>query len=114
MLSLSGAACRPARSDEAASLTFLLSHALDGFSLAMDFKVTGSGRSRLARLLEDFDEVVLQAGGRFYFAKNSETRLETARRFLGSETMEKFRQLKHRVDPQGILESDLSRRVFDL
>ncbi|MFH2104104.1 MAG: FAD-binding oxidoreductase [Chloroflexota bacterium] len=91
---------------------FLLSHALDGFSLAMDFKVTNSNRLRLAAMLQEFDLIVLDSGGRFYFAKNSETTPETARRFLGEDVLKKYRALKKRCDPQNILESDLFRRVF--
>jgi FAD/FMN-containing dehydrogenase len=92
---------------------FLLTHALDGFSLALDFKVTERKRLRLAALLQDFDRIVLDAGGRFYFAKNSETTAETARRFLGEETIGKFKAFKKRCDPNNILESDLYRRVFE-
>jgi FAD/FMN-containing dehydrogenase len=91
---------------------FLLTHAVDGFSLAMDFKVTNGNRAKLAAMLQDFDRVVLEAGGRFYFAKNSETTPETAKRFLGAATIAKFKKLKKRCDPNGILESDLYRRVF--
>jgi FAD/FMN-containing dehydrogenase len=91
---------------------FLLSHAVDGYSLALDFKVTDSNRAALKKMLGEFDEIVLQAGGRFYFAKNSETSPETARRFLGEETIAKFKELKRRCDPQNLLESDLYRRVF--
>ena len=91
---------------------FLLSHAVDGFSLALDFKVTNGNRAKLSQTLQDFDRIVLDAGGRFYFAKNSETTSESTMRFLGSETIEKFKKLKKRCDPKGILESDLYRRVF--
>jgi FAD/FMN-containing dehydrogenase len=91
---------------------FLLTHALDGFSLAMDFKVTKSKRRELSQLLQDFDRMVLQAGGRFYFAKNSETSAEAARAFLGEETLVKFKKLKQHCDPNNLLESDLFRRVF--
>jgi FAD/FMN-containing dehydrogenase len=91
---------------------FLLSHAVDGFSLALDFKVTERNRARLRQMLQEFDQLVLQAGGRFYFAKNSETTPETTRAFLGEETVEKFKQLKKRTDPDGLLESDLYRRIF--
>ncbi|OGN76605.1 MAG: hypothetical protein A2X25_09790 [Chloroflexi bacterium GWB2_49_20] len=91
---------------------FLLSHAVDGFSLALDFKVTSGNRSRLAGMLQEFDQLVLKAGGRFYFAKNSETRPETALGFLGEETIHKFRSLKLRCDPDHLLESNLYRRVF--
>ncbi len=91
---------------------FLLTHAVDGFSLAMDFKVTDSNRAGLSAMLQEFDKIVLNAGGRFYFAKNSETSAETARAFYGEETVEKFRKLKKRCDPHGLLESDLYRRIF--
>lgn len=91
---------------------FLLSHAVDGFSLAMDFKVTNGNRTQLASMLQEFDELILQAGGRFYFAKNSETRPETAMAFLGEDTISKFRSLKKRCDPENLLASDLYRRVF--
>jgi decaprenylphospho-beta-D-ribofuranose 2-oxidase len=91
---------------------FLLTHAVDGFSLALDFKVVDSKRTRLATMLQGFDRIVLDAGGRFYFAKNSETTAETARRFLGEATIQKFRALKKRCDPNHLLESDLYRRVF--
>lgn len=91
---------------------FLLTHAVDGFSLALDFKVTDSIRPRLVQMLQDFDRIVLEAGGRFYFAKNSETRAETARRFLGEATLARFHAFKKRCDPNNLLESDLYRRIF--
>ena len=91
---------------------FLISHAVDGFSLALDFKVTDSRRSSLRQMLKEFDDLVIQAGGRFYFAKNSETSAEHTRSFLGDETVAKFKKLKKRCDPDELLESDLYRRVF--
>jgi FAD/FMN-containing dehydrogenase len=91
---------------------FLLTHAVDGFSLALDFKVTTAKRAALADLLQEFDQIVLAHGGRFYFAKNSETTAETARKFYGEETVERFRKLKKRCDPNNLLESDLYRRIF--
>jgi FAD/FMN-containing dehydrogenase len=91
---------------------FLLTHAVDGFSLAMDFKVTDRNRAKLSAMLQEFDRIVLDAGGRFYFAKNSETSAESTRKFLGDETIVKFKKLKKRCDPNGLLESDLYRRVF--
>jgi FAD/FMN-containing dehydrogenase len=91
---------------------FLLTHAVDGFSLALDFKVTDSRRAKLSQMLQEFDRIVLQAGGRFYFAKNSETSAEAERSFLGEETLLKFRELKKKCDPNNLLESDLFRRVF--
>ena len=91
---------------------FLLSHAVDGFSLALDFKVTNGNRAKLSEMLQEFDRIILQAGGRFYFAKNSETSAETTQTFLGIDTIERFKKLKKRCDPNNLLESDLFRRVF--
>jgi FAD/FMN-containing dehydrogenase len=91
---------------------FLLTHGVDGFSLAMDFKVTDKNRAKLGALLQEFDHIVLNAGGRFYFAKNSETSAESTRRFLGDEAVARFKKLKKRCDPSGLLESDLYRRLF--
>jgi FAD/FMN-containing dehydrogenase len=91
---------------------FLLTHAVDGFSLALDFKVTDSTRKKMAAMLQEFDKIVLANGGRFYFAKNSETTAETTKAFYGEETVKRFKQLKKRCDPNGLLESDLYRRIF--
>jgi FAD/FMN-containing dehydrogenase len=85
---------------------------VDGFSLAMDFKVTNKNRVRLGSLLQEFDRITLQAGGRFYFAKNSETTAQSAKSFFGGETIARFKKLKKRCDPNGLLESNLYRRIF--
>ncbi|MGH2583114.1 MAG: FAD-binding protein [Anaerolineales bacterium] len=92
---------------------FLLSHAVDGFSLALDFPVTDANRKRLKELTSEMDEIVLNAGGRFYFAKDSTLNAEKVRRYLGDDTVKKFRELKNSVDPDNILQSDLYRRCFD-
>ncbi len=89
---------------------FLLTHAVDGFSLAIDFKVRR--RAEMYKMLQEFDQILVEAGGRFYFAKNSETTAETASKFFGEETVAKFKKLKKRCDPDGLLESDLYRRIF--
>jgi len=91
---------------------FLLTHAVDGFSLALDFKVTDKNRGALSKMLQELDRIVLKGGGRFYFAKNSETSAEVAQAFLGEETITRFKELKKRCDPDNLLESDLFRRVF--
>lgn len=91
---------------------FLLTHAVDGFSLALDFKVTDATRPQMRDMLQEFDRIVVAGGGRFYFAKNSETTAETALAFYGEGTVKKFKRLKKRCDPNGLLESDLYRRIF--
>ena len=95
---------------------FLLSHAVDGFSLAMDFKVTRRNREGLRRMLQDFDRIVLEAGGRFYFAKNSETSAESTLRFLGEEAVSKFLALKKRCgdfDAEFTIPADTPPGLYD-
>jgi FAD/FMN-containing dehydrogenase len=91
---------------------FLLSYAVDGFSLAMDFRVTNVNRQRIVWLAREMDEIVLRAGGRFYFAKDSTLRPEVVAAYLGEERIARFRELKRRCDPDELLQTDLWRRVF--
>jgi decaprenylphospho-beta-D-ribofuranose 2-oxidase len=90
---------------------FLLTHAVDGYSLALDFPVPGR-RAELQTLANDFNRMVLEAGGRFYFAKDSTLNPHAVARFLGEETLARFRALKERCDPQGVLQTELYRRLF--
>ncbi|MBK7177413.1 MAG: FAD-binding oxidoreductase [Chloroflexi bacterium] len=92
--------------------SFLLSHALDGFSMAMDFRVTSGNQSKLLKLTRELDEIVLAANGRFYFAKDSTVRPEVAEAYLGKEAINQFRALKARCDPHNMLQNNLWRRVF--
>ncbi len=91
---------------------FLMTHGLDGYSLAMDFRITDQRRSRVAVLARELDEIVLAANGRFYFAKDSTLRPSVAEAYLGLETINQFKKLKKRCDPDNLLETDLWRRVF--
>jgi decaprenylphospho-beta-D-ribofuranose 2-oxidase len=91
---------------------FLMSHAVDGFSLALDYKVTDSNREAIWKLAHEMNEVVLAAGGRFYFAKDATLTPDAFRRFLGSETIDKFLALKKKYDPDNLLETDLSKRLL--
>lgn len=91
---------------------FLMSYAVDGYSMAMDFRVTAENRRRVVWLARELDEIVLNAGGRFYFAKDSTLRPEVAAAYLGKTTIDRFRALKERCDPEELLQTDLWRRVF--
>jgi decaprenylphospho-beta-D-ribofuranose 2-oxidase len=57
-------------------------------------------------------EIVLQAGGRFYFAKDSLISAAAAARFLGEDTLSRFRRLKAQCDPQNLLQTELYRRLL--
>lgn len=91
---------------------FLMTHGLDGYSMAMDFHITGRNRTRVVQLARKMDEVVLAGGGRFYFAKDSTLRPEVVQAYLGAETIAKFKDLKNRCDPDGMIETNLWRRLF--
>ena len=91
---------------------FWLTHSVDGWSLALDFKVTPQNREALWRHCDELTELVLAAGGKFYFAKDQVLRAGDAERFFPPERLSAFRSLKAELDPQGLLQSDLSRRLF--
>lgn len=91
---------------------FLMSHAVDGYSLAQDFPVTDTNRQRLFDMCEQFSEMVVGAGGRFYFAKDSVVSPQAVRRAFGNERLQQFFAIKDRVDPDGLLQGNLHRRVL--
>lgn len=92
---------------------FLMTHGLDGFSLAMDFAVSTHARRRaeLWRLCQELADLVLDAGGRFYYAKDAVLQASSFRRVHGEPAVARFRELKARWDPERLLQTDLSRRL---
>ena len=93
---------------------FLMTHAVDGYSMAMDFPVTARNRKKLRELVFLMDEIAVANKARFYFAKDSQLRPEITRKVFGNQTLQKFQSLKKKYDPKGILESDLYRRIFGI
>ncbi len=91
---------------------FLMTHGLDGYSFALDFKVTDSNRPQLVALCRELDALVLANGGRFYPAKDSVLRPEVAQAYLGDSAVQQFRMLKKRCDPDDIIQTNFWRRVF--
>lgn len=91
---------------------FLMTHAVDGFSLALDFRVTKWTRQKLWNLAAEMDKLVLAAGGRFYFAKDSTLHSARLESYLGEERVQSFLEIKRRCDPGNLLQTDLYRRVF--
>ncbi|MCH8275258.1 MAG: FAD-binding oxidoreductase [Armatimonadetes bacterium] len=109
---------------------FLLSHAVDGYSLALDYKVTRKNRERVWSLAHAMDEIVLEGGGRFYLAKDSTLTSSAFEQSLTAQavqatqetpthqttpttrTIQTFLQLKRRLDPESLLQSELSKRLF--
>jgi FAD/FMN-containing dehydrogenase len=91
---------------------FWMTHAVDGWSFAMDFKVTPGNRERLWAHCHAMAEWVLDAGGRFYPAKDLVLRPEHAARAFPAGNRTRFLALKRTLDPDGLLQTDLFRRMF--
>lgn len=91
---------------------FWLTHAVDGWSFAMDFRVTPKLRAGLFEHAGRLIERVLAGGGKFYFAKDLVLRPGDAERFFEPERLSAFLDLKRELDPTERLQTDLWRRVF--
>jgi decaprenylphospho-beta-D-ribofuranose 2-oxidase len=83
-----------------------LSFPIPGWTLAVDFP---TGVEGLAELLDDLDELVIEAGGRVYLAKDS--RLPSARIASMYPRLDAWRDVQARLDPNGAMQSDLDRRL---
>jgi decaprenylphospho-beta-D-ribofuranose 2-oxidase len=91
---------------------FLMTHSVDGYSFALDYKVTPSNRGQLWQLAAEMDQLVVEAGGRFYFAKDSTLSHHSLESYLAEERVRKFLDLKATCDPEGLLQTNLYRRLF--
>ncbi|MDX1958916.1 MAG: FAD-binding oxidoreductase [Leptospiraceae bacterium] len=91
---------------------FLMTHSVDGYSMAMDFPVTKSNRKKVWELCYTLDEIVIANGGKFYFAKDSLMRPNVAEKVYTKETIDKFLKIKKQHDPKNLLQTDLYRRIF--
>jgi decaprenylphospho-beta-D-ribofuranose 2-oxidase len=83
-----------------------LSFPIEGWTLALDFPARTAGLDGLLRRL---DELVVEAGGRVYLAKDSRAGAEMVAAMY--PRLGELRDLRKRIDPAGLLSSDLARRI---
>ena len=91
---------------------FWLTHSTDGWSLALDYKVTPGTRDDLWRHCAAMTRVVLAGKGKFYFAKDLVIGQQDMVTMFPPEKLQAFLKLKRELDPQMLLQTDLSRRVM--
>ncbi len=84
----------------------LLSFPMPGWTLALDFPAKTPW---LSQLLGELDELVIDAGGRLYLAKDSRIPAGLMGRMY--PRLGEFRRVRSQFDPDGLFESDLSRRL---
>lgn len=83
-----------------------MSFPVAGWTLALDLPV---GPTALPEVLNDLDEMVMNAGGRVYLAKDARLTPEAVRTMY--PRLPEFLVIKRSVDPRGHLTSDLARRL---
>ena len=91
---------------------FLMSHAVDGYSLALDFPVVRGRRKQLWEMVRALAEPVVAAGGRFYPAKDAALPGELYRSTFRDGQLDRFAEIKARLDPDRVLRSGLADRLI--
>ncbi len=90
----------------------LMGHGVDGFSLALDFPVSPQWREDLFRLVREMATLVVEAGGRFYPAKDLILEPALFQATLQDGRLDRLMEHKVALDPGGILRSALTDRLL--
>lgn len=84
----------------------LLSFPIEGWTLAVDIPARARG---VRSVLDAADRLIVGAGGRVYLAKDARMGAEMLRETYPQ--LQRFRAVRERVDPTGMLRSDMARRL---
>ncbi len=88
----------------------MLSFPIPGWTMALDLPVGRSVRGgELGALLDGLDRLVAGCGGRVYLAKDSRLRPEVMGEMYPE--LDRWREARSRLDPAGVIRSDLGRRL---
>ena len=83
-----------------------MSFPIPGWTLTVDMSCVASG---VSELLHSLDSMVVEAGGRHYLAKDAHTTPSIIRR--GYPRLDEWKAIQRAVDPSGVWQSDLARRL---
>jgi decaprenylphospho-beta-D-ribofuranose 2-oxidase len=83
-----------------------MSFPIPGWTLTVDMSCVASG---VSELLHSLDSMVVEAGGRHYLAKDAHTTPSVIRR--GYPRLDEWKAIQRAVDPSGVWQSDLARRL---
>ena len=82
-----------------------LSYPMPGWNVCVDFPI----KKGLGPFLDELDKRVMEFGGRLYLAKESRTSAENFHAMYPE--MAEWLRIRNDIDPTGVFESDLSRRL---
>jgi len=83
----------------------MMSFPLEGFTLAVDFQ----NRPRTPGLCADLEDIVLNAGGRIYLAKDALAHAASIAAMYDEQPA--FAKIANEADPEGMLKTDLVKRL---
>ncbi|MBX7158681.1 MAG: FAD-binding oxidoreductase [Acidimicrobiia bacterium] len=84
----------------------MLSFPMEGWTLTLDIPTRTRG---LAAMLDELDQHVLAAGGRIYLAKDSRVDPDVFAAMYPE--LDRWREVRAKLDPDGVMRSDLARRL---
>jgi FAD/FMN-containing dehydrogenase len=89
---------------------YLISFSEDGYSLNFEFHPKSRHEQRMNRFVDDLIECVIRYGGKVHLAKDQVLSRDQFQRLFPK--YREFLQIKHRLDPDELFQSDMYRRLM--